>query len=138
MNNCGLQFPIGCLCLLIATSTLQGCSSSEDPQGEISGSVTYKGQPLTTGDINFYQRSTGEAASIPIDETGHFALATPLKTGTYTISFTPPEPKQLPPGSPPQKADEFPVPKKYFDIANSDLTQEVIEGTNTIDVVIPE
>ncbi|WP_166830725.1 hypothetical protein [Thalassoroseus pseudoceratinae] len=78
------------------------------------------------------------SSSIPIDDTGRFVLATPPKTGIYTVTLTPPEPKQLPPGSPSQKPDEFPVPRKYQDLSMSNLTKEITTGKNNLEVVIPE
>lgn len=124
--------------LQLAVLTVCGCGTATKPQGKISGTVKYKGQPVTAGDVNLFQKATGAAATVPLDGTGKFIVTTPMETGTYSIAITPPRPKQLPPGSPPEKPAVFMVPIKFQDIAQSNLTKDIAKGDNVLDIVIPD
>lgn len=121
----------------ITTLTLSGCQPAGKPQGKISGKVTFQGNPVTAGEVNLFQKSTGVAVTAPLDSAGHFTVVPPMDTGTYNISIIPPRPKQLPPGTPPEQLPPFPVPQKYQDPAQSDLTKEITTGNNELDIAIP-
>ena len=124
--------------LQLTLLTTFGCGSASKPEGSISGTVKHKGQPVTAGVVNLFDKASGSAATAPLDSTGKFTLSSPLQTGNYNISITPPVPKQLPPGSPPEAPVTFNIPLKYQDPSQSDINKEVKVGANTLDIVIPE
>lgn len=126
------------LFLLAAAFLVTGCGPAGKPQGTISGSVKYKGQPVTSGTVNLFQKATGSAATAPLDASGNFKLATSIEIGTYNISITPPIPKQLPPGTAPETPAPFLVPIKYQDASQSDINKEIKAGDNKLDIVVPD
>lgn len=126
------------LIILPAILVAVGCGEAGNPRGTISGDVKYQGQPVTAGEVNLFQKATGVAATAPLDASGHFELDSPMPAGTYNVSVIPPVPKPQPPGTPPEVLPPFPVPVKYQDPAQSDLTAEVRKGENQLAIVIPE
>ena len=133
------RFPsmTGLVLLQLALLAVCGCVQKK-PTGRIAGAVTYKGQPVGSGTVNLIQRETGSAASAPLDSAGQFVVEAPISTGTYTVSITPPLPKQLPPGSPPEEVPPFLIPMEYQDSSQSRLNVEVEKGENDVDIVVPE
>ncbi len=114
--------------LLGACLALTGCA--EETEGSVSGKVTYQGQPVTEGTVNFYSTETGIAAQANLDSSGAFRFEVPLPLGAYKVYFQPPSPPQLPPGSPPPPKVDFRVPMKYQDATQTPLTEEVKAGVN--------
>jgi hypothetical protein len=120
-----------CSCLLVgAFVALAGCGGG---MGEVSGTVKYKGQPLTTGaTISFY------------DESGHAWSGTVETNGTYKVPSVPAGRAKIAvtgalavrvPGIAPQPT--FQLPEKYGDRDKSGLVYEVQSGaqTHNIDLV---
>lgn len=126
--------PISCLAGLIFL--LAGCGgSAEYPVGQVTGTVTYEGTPITEGVVSFYSPDLGMGASANISEEGTYQISDPLKTGSYSVTILPP------PEPPPQ--DAVPVstqkvykniPMKYRDPQKSRLSIDIIEGDNSFDV----
>ncbi len=114
-----------------------GCAPAGKPQGKIRGKVTFQGSPVNAGEVNFFQKSTGVAVTAPLDSEGRFTVVSPIDIGTYNISFVPPRPRQLPPGTPPDQLPPFPVPQKYLDPVQSDLNKEIKAGDNDLEIAIP-
>src|SRR5262245_53432384 len=81
--------------LIIAVLSLSSC---KEPTSTVSGKVTYKGEAVTEGTVNFMNLEKGWAADGVIDANGNYKLAGELKPGTYKVFFQPPLPEQLPPG----------------------------------------
>jgi len=132
--NSSWQSRLGAL-ILFGVVALLGCSNKK-PVGSISGKVTYKGNPVTTGSINFYAAERGMAAEAKMDASGNFSIKE-LEVGTYKVYISPPVPEQLPPGTPPKK-EKFEVPAKYQDPARSTITKDVKAGPNDIPVDITD
>ena len=124
--------------LSVTALALTGCGQSGPPQGTITGHVTYQGQPLTAGEVNLFQKETGTATTAPLDSAGDFEVDSRMPAGTYNVTFIPPRPKQLPPGTPLEEPAPFPVPLKYQDPVQSDLTAVVKKGDNELEIVIPD
>lgn len=114
-----------------------GCAPAGKPQGKIRGKVTFQGKPVSSGEVNFFQKSTGVAVVAPLDNEGRFTVTSPMDTGLYNVSIVPPRPKQLPPGTPPEQLPPFPVPPKYLDPVQSDLNKEIKAGDNDLEIAIP-
>jgi len=112
-----------------------GCGGS--PEGTVQGKVTYKGAPLGAGVVNFLS-DKGRAATADLDSSGAFKMSGPLPVGNYKVFVTPPTPKQLPPGTPPEKTVPFNLPPKLQDPAQTPVTKEVKAGPNDFPIDLPE
>jgi hypothetical protein len=56
-----------CLCLGLAA----GCSKNPSAPAQVSGTVTYKGSPVTGGNLTFYTENAG-TYSVALDENGKY------------------------------------------------------------------
>ena len=133
-----LLFRSRLICPLVLALAFAGCVPAGKSQGKISGNVKYKGQPVVSGVVNLLDKAHGTGATAPLDASGNFTVTTPLDVGTYNVSVTPPVPKQLPPGTPPEPQAPFEIPPKYQDPSQSDINKEIKTGDNKLDIVIPE
>jgi hypothetical protein len=119
--------------LLVLSAT--GCSGPDSPipMSQVSGTVTYRGAPLTKGTISFMpvtgtNTSTGEIAN------GKYSLSTFTKgdgvpPGEYKVAITAWEKE---PGM--GETGVSLLPAKYLDANSSGLTANVKpEGSQTID-----
>jgi hypothetical protein len=134
MSWCGLRI-LAALCAL----TIAGCGSAGDrdagPSGAVSGTVTFEGQPVTEGSVQFYSEEAGSGGTGSLDQTGRFTITEPIPVGTYKVSITPPEEP-----APESETGEFAVPKEYSNIPESyrselttSLTADVTKGDNTVE-----
>lgn len=106
---------------------LAGCGgSSEVAKHPIQGSVTFEGQPVTVGSVNFYSPETGSAAAATLDASGQFELNEGLPAGTYKVSVQPPI-QEVAAGAPePETVQEYPqIPEKYRSDTTSGLSATV-------------
>lgn len=123
--------------LLLALVFLSGCGS---PEGSVTGTVTFRGAPVTTGHVNFFDPNRGTGARGELDASGNFALEGTLPPGTYQVYVTPPSP--APPRAdvkaPPRKPQPFVVSKKYTAAQTSGLTVTVNPGPNSFPIDLPD
>jgi len=126
-----LRRAVGALSLLLAVSALVGCGSK--PTGSVSGKVTYKGAPVTSGEVQFIDSAKGKGASGKLDGSGNYTLSGQLEAGTYKVYLQAPTPEQLPPGQV-SKRPPFNVPPKYQDPGQTPITKEVKAGKNEIPI----
>lgn len=125
---------ISCISGLLLLIT--GCGgSTQVPSGQVNGTVTYEGAPITEGVVSFYSPDLGIGASADIGEAGAYAITEPLKTGSYSVTILPP------PEPPPQdaipvstKKEYKNIPLKYRDPKKSELSLNITEGDNLFDV----
>jgi hypothetical protein len=122
-------------CLL--SCLLLGCGGGDGvreigPTGEVEGTVTLDGEPLTEGSVAFYQVSSGNTGGGDLGPGGKFKFDVPTPVGSYLVSFQPP--------APPQPDDEDSgklarvksnIPEGYHAGDTSLVTAEVKEGPNT-------
>lgn len=107
-----------------------GCNSQ--PSGELSGRVTYQGEPLTSGSITFVPQAAGAPyAHAEIDSQGNYVATTEehgkrIPLGSYRVMIS--AVKDMGPEAPVEPL----LPMKYSSDAQSGLTAEVQEGTNTV------
>lgn len=122
-----LRRVLSALVLVGSSLALSGCQ--DQPMGTVSGKVSYRGKPVTSGTINFYAPEKGVGATAEIDASGTFTIDEPLDAGNYKVFVLPPQPQQLPPG---QRAKQvtFSVPPKYQDANSTPLSREVKTGMN--------
>ncbi|TWT63029.1 hypothetical protein [Rubinisphaera italica] len=109
-----------------------GCGDAGPPLAEVSGIVTFDGEPLPTGTITF----------VPQGEDIPYAYATIQGDGTY-YAKTPEYGNGVPIGNHkimisamkdmgPEAPVELLIPSKYSSDQNSGLTANVVAGENTI------
>ena len=117
---------------LLLVALVVGCGDAGPPLAEVSGIVTYDGQPLPTGTITFVP----QGADLP------YAYATIQGDGTY-YAETPEYGNGVPVGNHkvmisamkdmgPEAPVELLIPSKYSSDQSSGLTANVVEGENTI------
>lgn len=106
-----------------------GCGSSDAwPTATVSGAVTFEGQPVTEGQIEFFSPERGVGASAVLDSSGGFTIEQPVDVGSYKVMVKPPSMPAPKMGEPPPKMKEYQsIPYRYRDEASTDLTAEVRE-----------
>ena len=122
--------------LLAALVALAGCQGGKTP-ATVSGTVTYKGEALKSGFVNFYIPEKGLGAQGEIDASGTYRLQGTIEPGTYKVYIQRPLPEQLPPGQVSKRAP-FPVPDKYQDAGTTPITKEVKGGQNDIPIELTD
>lgn len=111
-----------------------GCSGDGGPPlGSASGRVTCKGEPVSSGTVNFAS-DTGFAVAAPLDSDGKYRLVSQygsgIPLGTYKVIVMPPHTLTAE-GEPAAAAPDNPrIPAKYRDFATTDLTADVKQGSN--------
>lgn len=116
-----------------------GCNSSNNPKTyPVTGKVSYRGQPVTSGMIMLTPADGGHAATGNLEKDGSFRLTTFERDdgavpGSYQVAIQvfPAEGAGLPgaefAGKPP------PIPPKYASATSSGLTAEITAGENTLE-----
>lgn len=122
--------------LLLAGVMLSGCGGSGKPEGSVSGKVTYNGNPVTSGTVNFLSPA-GVGAQATINN-GAYQVNGPLATGEYSVYVAPPLPMPQPPGTKLAPPPKFDVPAKYQDVKLSGLKVTVKVGRNDLPVAIKD
>lgn len=139
--------------LLVASSILVGCGSSDSgpPMGDVTGTVTYQGKPVSGASILFVPttRETPAGAAVT-DSNGKYRLSISGQkqgavTGAYQVSIalSAPFDGPIPAGMNPEYAKEiYPgkplIPQKYFSATKSGLTANVEPGHNTFDFALQD
>jgi hypothetical protein len=130
-------------CVLLSM-LIFGCSSGttytyDGPTGEVTGKVTFKGSPVSVGQVNF--QSTHGAASGEIEEDGTYTLTylgrSGIPVGDFLVYVTPPRTEST------EAQEEVPstvshpmIPEKYQMASTSGLKFSVKEGANTYDIAM--
>lgn len=109
-----------------------GCSSGP-ATGTVKGTVTFNGNPVKAGTVNFLS-ATGAGAQATLDESGHFQFDAPVSAGEYKVYVSAPVPTPQQPGTKSKPMPKFEVSKKFQDPSSSGVTVKVQAGENTIPV----
>lgn len=124
---CGLT----CCVFGLVVVFISGCGPSGPPIAEVSGKVTYQGEPVTVGEVIFIS-DAGYGSSGSLRQDGSFSLVTQhgagVPLGEYQVAITPPDPDDLP-----EHMDEMTfdnIPEKYHHFGSSGLTAVVEPGQN--------
>ncbi len=136
MNRCflGGAFRARWSAVLTALTVLawcSGCGPGGPPTGSVSGKVTYKGQPLTTGVVTFINEKAGSGASSDLDPSGSYHIES-IRTGDYNVAVHR-RPPLLSEGPKVFENWKLSIPDKYQDHQTSGLTVTVEEGRKTAD-----
>jgi len=121
--------------LVLAIVVASGCSGGK-PEGSVSGKVTYQGNPVAGGSVNFLS-TAGVGAQAPISN-GTYSVNGPLATGEYAVYVAPPLPTPQPPGTKPAPPPKFEVPTKFQDAKTSGLKVSVKPGKNDLPIEIKD
>lgn len=122
------------ICLIpLVTSGCGGGGGGREigPTGEVEGSVTVDGEPLTQGSVSLYDPSTGNSGGGDLGPDGKFKFTAPVPVGKYDVSFLLPE---APPPDDPE-ADKLAnesnlIHELYRSGDTSRMSAEVKEGLN--------
>lgn len=126
---------------------LNGCGPAEikagREEGELTGTITLNDKPLTSGVICLNDEDDGDAALGTIGPDGKFTvlykLSPKIPSGRYKVTVAPappatsPSPEELM-KNPGKYQAPNPIPEKYRTPVTTDLTVEVLEGQNTVDL----
>lgn len=120
---------------LLSCLLLGGCGGGGKdvgPTGEVEGTVTLGGEPLTEGSVAFYQESTGNTGGAELGPGGKFKFDAPTPVGRYLVSFQPPAPPQPDNAESDRLANlESNIPAGYQTGQTSEITAEIKEGPNS-------
>ncbi|MDB5340511.1 MAG: carboxypeptidase regulatory-like protein [Planctomycetaceae bacterium] len=114
--------------LSVVVVVLAGCGNSGI--GEVSGTVTLDGAPLSEGIVTFEDPSRGIGQSTPV-KAGSYQMAGALKVGEYKVAVQPPSAPS--PMASRSTAAAAAVPSRYSQPVTSGLTATVKAGTNKAD-----
>lgn len=126
-----LQWIVAAAVLFVGGCTGDGAAA----RYTVTGKVTYQGQPVEEGMIQFENPDAGQSNSSPLGPGGAYALDVPA--GPYKVTVMPP--KIMAKGtadSPPDEIDDPNVkniPKKYRRVETSGLAAQVEKGQTTFD-----
>ena len=119
------------MAFVAAIVVLAGCGSEEKPV-DVSGKVTFNGEPVTEGSVQFIDDRTGRGAEVDLGPGGAYKAS--LFAGEYKVVVTPPymvdESKGLP--NPYYKKVKN-IPQKYHSTDTSGLTAAVSPDKSTHD-----
>lgn len=116
-----------------------GCGGADrGPQAQLTGKVTFVGQPVPEGTVQLAKVGGGAGAAANINSDGSYRVVAvdPLPPGEYQIVIVPPmiEDASNPNSSPVQKPKEMEqIPTRYRTAKTSPLKATLKEGANTAD-----
>jgi hypothetical protein len=118
--------------LFLATALMMaGCASPERPI-TVSGKVTFKGDPVTEGSVQFTDESTGRGSEVDLRPDGTYEAS--LFAGNYKVVITPPYLVDNSSGMPNPKYKKVKnIPAKYHSTATSGLSAVVSADQATHD-----
>jgi hypothetical protein len=130
--------------VLLVLLAVLGCGENKN-EGEVSGTVTYQGQPLPQGSVSFFDSSNKYLASSGIIK-GTYATTAPLKVPIGPVKVTVTTPSRSSgsrsvKGVAKSKSGEtitvISIPAKYGSADSSGLTYTVKPGANTYNIDLP-
>lgn len=121
------------VCLAVLASFI-GCGSQETQRRTLSGKVTYKGKPLTTGSMEFYLTGSDVPVRAYISREGTYRLSEVL-VGEYKLAIKVNAKSHSTSGMKrPGTPDPVPIPNKYANTETSGLMAKVQEKDTTFDI----
>jgi hypothetical protein len=119
---------------LVLAAALAGCGKE---RGGVSGKVTLQGQPVSEGEVQFYDREWGAFMTAKLNADGSYVVRTAdgpgLWVGTYQVAIVPA--REDPPlgSTAPPAPKPFKVPPKYWDPKTSGLKITVEDSNRPFD-----
>jgi hypothetical protein len=128
----------------LALVLVVGCGPKRDPQGTVTGKVTYKGQPVNGGTLKLYKikGTAGDDILIPLSQEGTYSSAD-VPEGDYIVVVEP-LPAHTPKTTGKTRLSDtattgtIPIPKKYLDRKDSSLSMTVKPGNQKIDLELTD
>jgi len=121
-----------------------GCNRGTTYQtADLSGKVTFKGQPLPGGRVTFVADKGGTSTSGTIDENGNYKCSAPVGDIHIAVDNRMLEKKAAPgpilhrpdsEGPSSLKGTYVKIPEKYYSADSSNLTLKVTSGSQTHDI----
>jgi hypothetical protein len=134
-----------CVCLLVVTIFVPGCTGGSEKVNSVVGTVTYQGKPVDGCNLVFDPIASDPNAKVysargMCDEQGHFRLTTFSQNdgavaGRYRVAIFPKKDISA------RHADSkvtLAFPERYSDTATSDLEFEVRPGPNVIPIELQQ
>lgn len=126
-----------CLCVVACCLVATGCGDSGETTTTVSGAISYKGKPVTSGLINFLATG-GRPMGGAIGADGAYEFELPPGDYQVRIDAPPPLPEGFKEGDPLTNLGPRPLPEKYANFNTSGLTATVTAGeAQTIDFALP-
>lgn len=117
--------------MLIGLCALIGCTPDDRPI-PITGSVTFDGQPVGEGVVQFVDEKTGRGAEVRLGADGRYSAE--LHKGTYNVLVSPPYIEENTGGLPNTKYKKVNnIPNRYHSTATSGLSAAVDADQKTHD-----
>lgn len=116
--------------LSLFLSSLSGCSDtphSDKVTGTAVVKVTFGGEPVTEGFVNFENPNTGLGGGAELEASGTATVAS-IPVGDYTVSVIPPLPPDNDPNPVIKEYDN--LPQKFRSTSTSTLKATIKEGSN--------
>jgi hypothetical protein len=118
------------LLVLVALVLLVGCSHPPPVSGTLTGTITYKGQPVNGAALSLYANDASPATFlIPVTEEGTFST-TNVPPGDYKVVVDGRSGAAVGGSKGDQYASKatIPFPKKYKDVRTTTLKMTVVAG----------
>ena len=134
--------------LLVLAAAAGGCGRST---ATLSGTVTYRGRPVTSGEVVFLAEVGTATAHAPIGPDGHYTVKG-VPRGTVKVAVDNPPPSWYATGqrlpavlandpevreARARAAHYVPTPPRYRDPNQSGLTHTVEKGSQAYDIALP-
>lgn len=119
--------------LVLLSALGVGCSWGP-PTGQVQGTVTFKGKPVTEGTVQLLNPKEGGSAGADLNADGTFVVPRPVVVGEYLVVITPPvvivdtDPGRSPPA--PVEKNMPNIPAKYRMQGTTTLRAVVKTGKN--------
>ena len=123
---------LGSASVVVLLVGLCGCGQSQGPTGNVTGKVTFAGDPVDQGEVVFFEAVGVPTALAELTPSGEFQLDEPIPVGEYQVAITPP-PGNAPAGEEDPKFEEAlkKIPPKYQSEVTSGFTAAVKQGDNS-------
>jgi hypothetical protein len=119
-----------------------GCGEGPPPTGSVNGTVTYKGQPVTSGAAMLENAEQGTIAAGELDASGKFRVEG-LRLGEYVVTIVPP-PVEMPNENSsfdgtkalvaPKVVAPKDIPAKFASSQTSPLRHTIVEGESEFSI----
>jgi hypothetical protein len=129
--------------LAITACLLSGCGGSADSRVIVTGTVTYKNQPLTFGRLKLFNTKGEQVSGCSLKSDGTFA-ATDIPLGDIKVTVDTTDSigiaaGKAPPGTPPMPGESpggksIAIPAKYKDVATSGLNYTINAANQKIEI----
>jgi hypothetical protein len=111
---------------------LVGCGPRGATKGGVTGTITYKGQPVNGASLSLYPASGGESVlTIPVSQEGTFST-TDVPAGDYKVVVQGSAAASGSSGGQFAAKPTIPFPPKYKDPQKTDITMKVSPGSGNV------